>query len=103
MNGYKRYIISNGILNLDKIGFASYMESDQFKQLLSESMGDLLDTTGLQEQFTASLQQNLQGIMTSYLQSYSCLLYTSGAGICAGLHHAHDGQIRTVFHKLLRR
>ena len=24
-------------------------------------MGDLLDTTGLQEQFTASLQQNLQG------------------------------------------
>ena len=71
MNGYKRYIISNGILNLDKIGFSSYMESDQFKQLLSESMGDLLDTTGLQEQFTASLQQNLQGIMTSYLQSYS--------------------------------
>ena len=71
MNGYKRYIIGNGILNLDKIGFSSYMESDQFKQLLSESMGDLLDTTGLQEQFTASLQQNLQGIMTSYLQSYS--------------------------------
>ena len=56
MNGYKRYIIGNGILNLDKIGFSSYMESDQFKQLLSESMGDLLDTTGLQEQFTASLQ-----------------------------------------------
>ena len=55
MNGYKRYIIGNGILNLDKIGFSSYMESDQFKQLLSESMGDLLDTTGLQEQFTASL------------------------------------------------
>ena len=53
MNGYKRYIIGNGILNLDKIGFSSYMESDQFKQLLSESMGDLLDTTGLQEQFTA--------------------------------------------------
>ena len=34
MNGYKRYIIGNGILNLDKIGFSSYMESDQFKQLL---------------------------------------------------------------------
>ena len=28
MNGYKRYIIGNGILNLDKIGFSSYMESD---------------------------------------------------------------------------
>ena len=28
---WKRYIIGNGILNLDKIGFSSYMESDMFK------------------------------------------------------------------------
>ena len=102
MNGYKRYIISNGILNLDKIGFSSYMESDQFKQLLSESMGDLLDTTGLQEQFTASLQQNLQGIMTSYLQSYSEQLSQKlGEALQIKLTAAIQTQMSTVMQQLM--
>ena len=102
MNGYKRYIISNGILNLDKIGFSSYMESDQFKQLLSESMGDLLDTTGLQEQFTASLQQNLQGIMTSYLQSYSEQLSQKlGEALQTKLTAAIQTQMSTVMQQLM--
>ena len=102
MNGYKRYIISNGILNLDKIGFSSYMESDQFKQLLSESMGDLLDTTGLQEQFTASLQQNLQGIMTSYLQSYSEQLSQKlGEALQTKLTAAVQTQMSTVMQQLM--
>ena len=102
MNGYKRYIISNGILNLDKIGFSSYMESDQFKQLLSESMGDLLDTTGLQEQFTASLQQNLQGIMTNYLQSYSEQLSQKlGEALQTKLTAAIQTQMSTVMQQLM--
>ena len=102
MNGYKRYIISNGILNLDKIGFSSYMESDQFKQLLSESMGDLLDTTGLQEQFTASLQQNLQGIMTSYLQNYSEQLSQKlGEALQTKLTAAIQTQMSTVMQQLM--
>ena len=102
MNGYKRYIISNGILNLDKIGFSSYMESDQFKQLLSESMGDLLDTTGLQEQFTASLQQNLQGIMTSYLQSYSEQLSQKlGEALQTKLTATIQTQMSTVMQQLM--
>ena len=102
MNGYKRYIISNGILNLDKIGFSSYMESDQFKQLLSESMGDLLDTTGQQEQFTASLQQNLQGIMTSYLQSYSEQLSQKlGEALQTKLTAAIQTQMSTVMQQLM--
>ena len=102
MNGYKRYIISNGILNLDKISFSSYMESDQFKQLLSESMGDLLDTTGLQEQFTASLQQNLQGIMTSYLQSYSEQLSQKlGEALQTKLTAAIQTQMSTVMQQLM--
>lgn len=102
MNGYKRYIISNGILNLDKIGFSSYMENDQFKQLLSESMGDLLDTTGLQEQFTASLQQNLQGIMTSYLQSYSEQLSQKlGDALQTKLTAAIQTQMSTVMQQLM--
>ena len=102
MNGYKRYIIGNGILNLDKIGFSSYMESDQFKQLLSESMGDLLDTSGLQEQFTASLQQNLQGIMTSYLQSYSEQLSQKlGEALQTKLTAAIQTQMSTVMQQLM--
>ncbi len=102
MNGYKRYIIGNGILNLDKIGFSSYMESDQFKQLLSESMGDLLDTTGLQEQFTASLQQNLQGIMTSYLQSYSEQLSQKlGEALQTKLTAVIQAQMGTVMQQLM--
>lgn len=102
VNGYKRYIIGNGILNLDKIGFSSYMESDQFKQLLSESMGDLLDTTGLQEQFTASLQQNLQGIMTSYLQSYSEQLSQKlGEALQTKLTAAIQTQMSTVMQQLM--
>ena len=102
MNGYKRYIIGNGILNLDKIGFSSYMESDQFKQLLSESMGDLLDTTGLQEQFTALLQQNLQGIMTSYLQSYSEQLSQKlGEALQTKLTAAIQTQMSTVMQQLM--
>ena len=99
---YKKYIIGNGILNLDKIGFSSYMESDQFKQLLSESMGDLLDTTGLQEQFTASLQQNLQGIMTSYLQSYSEQLSQKlGEALQTKLTAAIQTQMSTVMQQLM--
>ena len=102
MNGYKRYIIGNGILHLDKIGFRYYMESDQFKQLLSESMGDLLDTTGLQEQFTASLQQNLQGIMTSYLQSYSEQLSQKlGEALQTKLTAAIQTQMSTVMQQLM--
>ena len=66
LTGYKDYVIGNGILHLDKIGFRYYMESDQFKQILASSMGDLLDTAGLQEQFTEALQKNLQGVMESY-------------------------------------
>ena len=47
MNGYKRYLISNGLLNLDKLGFSSYMKTEAFQKLLSESIGDLLEDSGL--------------------------------------------------------
>ena len=76
LDGYKRYIISNGILNLDKIGFSSYMKTEEFQKLLAESMGDLLDTSGLEEQFTETLQQNLQTVMETYSAQLSEALQT---------------------------
>ena len=66
LDGYKRYLISNVLLNLDKIGFSSYMQTEAFQTLLAESMGDLLDTSGLEEQFAGTLQQNLQTVMETY-------------------------------------
>ena len=47
MTGYKDYIIGNGILGLDKIGFDQYLASDQFQQLMKDSMGSLIDTATL--------------------------------------------------------
>ena len=66
MNGYKRYLISNGLLNLDKLGFSSYMKTEAFQKLLSESIGDLLEDSGLEEQFADVLQQNMQAVMEAY-------------------------------------
>ncbi len=66
MNGYKRYLISNGLLNLDKLGFSSYMKTEAFQKLLSESIGDLLEDSGLEEQFADVLQQNMQAVMETY-------------------------------------
>ena len=66
MKGYKRYLISNGLLNLDKLGFSSYMKTEAFQKLLSESIGDLLEDSGLEEQFADVLQQNMQAVMKTY-------------------------------------
>ncbi len=82
LNGYKDYMVGNGILNLDKISFSAYMQTEQFQQLLAGSMGELLADANLQEQFSATMQQNLQGIMTSYLQSYSEQLSQKRAKLC---------------------
>lgn len=42
------------------------MKTEAFQTLLNESMGDLLDTSGLEEQFADTLQQNLQTVMETY-------------------------------------
>ncbi len=93
MKDYKSYIIGNGILNLDKISFSSYMKTDRFKQLLSSSMGDLLDTSGAEEQFTAALQQNLQTMMDRYSEKLSEALQ-------AQLTAALQAQLGTVMEQL---
>ena len=76
MNGYKRYLISNGLLNLDKLGFSSYMKTEAFQKLLSESIGDLLEDSGLEEQFADVLQQNMQAVMETYFTQLGEALQT---------------------------
>ncbi len=66
LTGYKDYIIGNGILNLNKLSFESYMQTDAFKELLSSSMGDLLDTDALKEKFAAAIEEKMQTVMEGY-------------------------------------
>ena len=66
LNGYKDYVVGNGILNLDKISFSAYMQTEQFQQLLASSMSELLADANLQEQFSAAMQQAMQTVMESY-------------------------------------
>ncbi len=65
-DGYKNYIIGNGILNLDKISFSAYLKTDQFQQLMQEAMGELVDTSAMEAQISAAIQQSMQTIMESY-------------------------------------
>ena len=72
LNGYKNYVIGNGILHLDKISFSAYMQTEQFQQLLSESIGELVDTAALQQQFTAAFRKTMESYseqITTALQS----------------------------------
>ena len=74
MTGYKDYIIGNGILGLDKIGFDQYLASDQFQQLMKDSMGSLIDTAALQEQFTAAMQQVMGSMMANFSEQIAAKL-----------------------------
>ena len=76
MTGYKDYIIGNGILGLDKIGFDQYLASDQFQQLMKDSMGNLIDTAALQEQFTAAMQQVMGSTMANFSEQIAAELQT---------------------------
>ena len=74
MTGYKDYIIGNGILGLDKISFDQYLASDQFQQLMKDSMGSLIDTAALQEQFTAAMQQVMGSVMSNFSEQIAAEL-----------------------------
>ena len=76
LNGYKRYIIGNGLLNLDKIGFSSYMKTEEFQKLMRDSIGEMLDTSGLEAQFTEKLQQNFQQLQPKIQQQLQQKLQT---------------------------
>ena len=65
---------ADGILGLDKIGFDQYLASDQFQQLMKDSMGSLIDTAALQEQFTAALQQVMGSVMANFSEQIAAEL-----------------------------
>ena len=76
LTGYKDYVISNGILNLKKLSFSAYMQTEQFQQLLAESMDELFSTADLQEQVSVAIQQTMETVMGSYSQQITDTLQT---------------------------
>ena len=76
LNGYKDYIIGNGILGLDKIGFDQYLKSEQFQQLMNGAVADLIDTDTMQQQFTAAMQTVMSTVMERYSAQIAQTLQT---------------------------
>ena len=75
-DGYKNYVIGNGILNLDKISFSAYLKSEQFQQLMADSMQDLVDTDAISAQVSAAMQQAMQTVMETYSSQITASLQT---------------------------
>ena len=75
-DGYKNYVIGNGILNLDKISFSAYLQSEAFQQLMADSMQDLVDTDALTAQLSAAMQQAMQTVMAQYSSQITAALQT---------------------------
>ena len=65
-DGYKNYVIGNGILNLDKISFSEYLKTEQFQQLMADAMSELVDTDAIESQVSTAIQQAMQTVMESY-------------------------------------
>ena len=74
--GYKNYIIGNGILNFKKWSFSAYLKSEQFQQLLAESLPDLVDTDAIQGQLTEAVSGVLQTVLESYSDQITDALQT---------------------------
>jgi len=77
LNGYKDYVVGNGILNLDKISFSAYMQTEQFQQLLASSMSELLADANLQEQFSAAMQTVMESYSAQISQALQSQLSTA--------------------------
>ena len=65
-DGYKNYVIGNGILNLNKISFSEYLKTEQFQQLMADAMSELVDTDAIESQVSTAIQQAMQTVMASY-------------------------------------
>ena len=77
LNGYKDYVVGNGILNLDKISFSAYMQTEQFQQLLASSISELLADANLQEQFSAAMQTVMESYSAQISQALQSQLSTA--------------------------
>ncbi|MGN0706628.1 MAG: ATP-binding cassette domain-containing protein [Faecalibacterium sp.] len=64
-DGYKQYVIKN-IFRWNKLSFSEYLKTDEFQQLLSQSMNELIGTDSMKDQLQQAMQQTMQTVMDSY-------------------------------------
>lgn len=102
-NDYKKYIIGNGILNFKNWSFSSYLKSERFQKLITESMKDLIDPDELQGQLSSVLESTIQTVMESYSDQITAALEPQlEAAIQKGIDTFQteiQGQLKTAIQK----
>ena len=99
--GYKNYIIGNGILNFKKWSFSAYLKSEQFQQLLAESIPELVDTDALQGQLTEAVTGILQTVLDGYSDQITEALQTQiSAALESSIQSAMGPLMQTFSQKL---
>lgn len=68
MAGYQSYATANGLADPSRMCeyFLDYLGTDTTKDILSSGIMKMVDTTGLEQQITASIESYMQGAFSSY-------------------------------------
>lgn len=67
-DGYQSYATANGLADPSRMCeyFLDYLGTDTTKDILSSGIMKMVDTTGLEQQITASIESYMQGAFSSY-------------------------------------
>lgn len=74
--GYQTYAAENGLPDLSKMGtyFADYLGTEEASQMLSEGILGMIDTAGLEEQISSSMESYMRSAFSSYGSALSSVL-----------------------------
>nr|WP_317399944.1 ABC transporter ATP-binding protein/permease [uncultured Gemmiger sp.] len=81
--GYQAYAVAQGLPDPSKMGayFADYMGTDQAQTLLTQSIAQMVDTSGLQTQLAATMSGYMQSMMGSVSQALGESIKTAMASV----------------------
>lgn len=97
-NGYQAYAAANGLPDPSKMGeyFLDYLETDTAKQILSNGISNMVDTSGLEKQITSSIESFMQSAFTSYGTAISSALETQITSAMQQMMNQLAGGMETV-------
>ena len=77
-SGYQAYAAANGLPDPSRMGeyFADYLGTEEAGTLLSQGIVSMVDTQGIQQQISSSIESFMQEMMTSYGSSLTQALET---------------------------
>ena len=81
--GYQAYAVTQGLPDPSKMGayFADYMGTEQAQTLLTQSVAEMVDTSGLQAQLSSTMTDYMQSMMGSVSQALGESIKTSMASV----------------------